>query len=224
MSQSTYRSLSLCLLLLAAAPAQQVGQKESVGAARGLSVSVLVQSPADNAVPLQIACLFEYKEGETFSGAIKEIDEKLGGKLQELRKSGQFGGHLLETLLVTPPPGTVLAKKLLLIGLGDRENFNASRMRLVGRTGLREALRLGVSRYSHASDLRDAGIDVLPVGDAANAVISGVYEAYATEKLLQEKNLAPKANLTEFIYLSGIPYFGDTKEGARKAIAAATAH
>ncbi|HEY4286667.1 MAG TPA: hypothetical protein VGN00_06165 [Puia sp.] len=44
------------------------------------------------------------------------LDQALLGLINDLRKIEKFMGRALETLLITPPAGTIPAGKLLLIG------------------------------------------------------------------------------------------------------------
>src|SRR5215510_15570455 len=82
--------------------APPVGAKsETFQAKSGPGVNVVVQSPPDMDAPLQIMCFFEYRDGESFTGANVEADQKLHGLILELRKSGKFTGRSLETLLIT---------------------------------------------------------------------------------------------------------------------------
>src|SRR6202000_1395468 len=83
----------------------------------------------------------------------------LNGIITALRESGRFTGYAFETLLIDVPNGTISPKKLLLIGLGDRRKFDPEIMITVGAIEMREALRLGVDSYAHASDLKDGGVD-----------------------------------------------------------------
>ena len=144
-----------------------VGTKEILGKVDGINIEVIVQSPSAQETPLQIVCLFEYTEGDIFNSppalpkelnGMLHVDEAFHGLITELRKTNKFEGKALETLLIIPSANTIPAKKLLIIGLGNRNDFKPEMMRLVGVTGMREALRLGVTSYSHASDLKDAGI------------------------------------------------------------------
>ena len=196
-----------------------VGTKsETFQAKNGPSVNVMVQSPPDMDVPLQIMCFFEYRDSESFTGANVEADEKLHGLIQELRKSGKFAARPLETLLIAPPTNTVRAKQLLLIGLGKSEDLSLDLMKSVGRVGMREALRLGVMRYAHASDLRDGGSEKFGVGEVAHAVIEGALSAYATDKELQRRGFARSRSITNVTYLAGPKYFNETVQAVKAAV------
>lgn len=204
-----------------------LGSKENLGKVSGaVDVEVLVQSPAGQKTPLQIVCAFEYREGDITTSppalpkdlnGMLHVDEALHGLITDLRKSNQFKGVLLETLLITPPANTIPAEKLLIIGLGNRNNFKPEIMKLVGLTGMREALRLGVSSYSHASDLKDGGVDS-PTSDVAGFVVSGAVEAYKTQNYLYKQNASPPLTVNLVTVLCGPAYFEDTKTGIKKVI------
>jgi hypothetical protein len=205
---------------IAASPA--LGTKADLGkVAGGVDIELLVQGPAAQATPLQIICVFEYTEGDITTSppalpkelnGLLHVDEALHGLITELRRSNKFGGKLLETLLITPPANTILAEKLLIVGLGNRNNFKPEIMKLVGITGMREALRLGVSSYSHASDLKDSGIDS-PVGVVGGYIVSGAAEAYQTQMFLYKQQASPPLTVKKLTLLAGPAFFEDTKAG-----------
>ncbi len=205
-----------------------VNTKEILGRVDGVDIEAVVQSPSAQQTPLQIVCLFEFVEGDIFNSppalpkelnGIVHVDEALHGLITELRKTNKFEGQFLETLLIIPPAKTVPANKLLLIGLGNRNDFKPEMMRLVGLTGMREALRLEVANYSHASDLKDAGISS-PTADVAGFVIQGAIEAYQTQMYLKKQNASEALSVTKVSLLTGPAYFEDSKIGVKKAIAA----
>lgn len=202
-----------------------VGTTAIIGSVDHIDIATTVQSPSAQVTPLQIICVFEYTEGDITSpqslpaaaNGLLHVDQALKGLLTDLRKSGRFAGHALETLLITPPKGTIAADKLLLIGLGNRNNFSPDLMTSVGRVGMREALRLGVSSYSHASDLKDAGIDS-PTGTVASNVIKGALEAYETELYLKSKNLSIAKPITQISLLTGQPFFAPSGDAVKAFI------
>jgi len=203
-----------------------LGSTTTWGKVDGVSVNGLVQGPSSAEADLQVACVFEYTEGDIFNppalpanlNGIVHLDDAFKGLITELRKSGKFTGHSLETLLITPPKGTLASKKLLLIGLGDRTKFTPDLMISVGSVAMREALRLGVSDFSFASDIKDAGIDSPTALVAANVVL-GSFEAYRTQTYLKQKKLSDHKPLTKIILLAGPAFYNVAGEGIQEAIA-----
>jgi hypothetical protein len=221
--------LSFFLLFAATTQAQDlpaIGTASIAGKAAGVAVEVKVMSPSAQVTPLQIACVFEYTEGDITNppalpaqlNGMLHLDEALHGIISELRKSGQFTGHAFETLLITPPPGTIPAKQLLLIGLGNRNTFNAQIMYTVGSIGMREALRLGVSAYTHASDIKDAGVDS-PTAEVAENVVKGALDAYNTQLHLKEKKMSVFKPLVKFTLLSGPAFYAPSSAAVKAALA-----
>ncbi len=212
--------------LEAVTPLPAVGSVANLGSVNGVEIEAVVQSPSAQETELQVVCLFEYTEGDIFNSppalpkalnGMVHVDEALKGLITDLRKSNRFEGKLLETLLITPPSDSVAAKKLLLVGLGNRNDFKPEIMRLVGVTGMREALRLGVSNYAHASDLKDSGISS-PTAEVAGNVVLGALEAYRTQSYLKGKQASDALTVTKITLLAGPAYFEDSQNGIKKVI------
>ena len=150
------------------------------------------------------------------TGAPVELDKELGGVISRLRERGEFEGAELETLLLLPPKGSIKAKALLLVGLGEEDSLSLDRMEQVGRVALREAARLGVRRVAFAPILRDQGSTKLATGDVARVVVKGVLLAYDTEKRLQNEGLAEEWTLEEWTCEAGPVYFDETVVGVKR--------
>ncbi|MBP2614952.1 M17 family peptidase N-terminal domain-containing protein [Chryseobacterium jejuense] len=223
-------------LILAAAgtnfvSAQTVVEKTAVGTSKtwgtvdGISIVGLVQGPSAAKADLQIACVFEYTEGDIFNppalpkelNGMVHLDEALKGIITEVRKKGQFKGHALETLLINPPKGSLASGKLLLIGLGNRNSFDAELMKEVGSVAMREALKLQVHTVSFASDIKDAGIDS-PTALVAENVVLGAFDAYRAQSYLNAQHLSDKIKLKKLILLAGPSFFTVAGGGIQNAI------
>ena len=224
--------LATCLLVLAAsanflAPPEVQDTRLEAG---NFGVHVRMEGPYAAEVPLQIVCYFKYhpeqhgraQEGRAeksrMSGAPVELDRRLGGAIAALRERGEFVGDELETLLLVPPSGSIPAKLLLLIGLGEESQLSLDTMQRVGRTALREATRLGVSRAAFAPQIRDQGNATLPAGEVARAVVRGALLAYGTQERLAREGLARPLALTEWTMQAGPKYYDETVAGVKRGI------
>jgi Cytosol aminopeptidase family, N-terminal domain len=202
-----------------------VGTSKIWGQIDGIGIEGMVQGPATEVAPLQVACVFEYTEGDIFTSpalpaelnGMVHLDNALNGLITEIRRSGKFSGHAFETLLITPPTGTISADKLLLIGLGDRYAFTPDLMKEVGVVSMREALRMGVSHYAFAADLKDAGI-ASPTAMVAGNIVRGAISAYKTQSYLKEKGMGGFTPVTKLTMLAGMNFFEDAGEGIKLAI------
>src|SRR5260370_5409971 len=109
----------------------------------GIQLSIKMVGPYMEAADLQIICLFKHKNsGDTYQGAAKDTDAHLGGVLSSLRDRGEFVGELGETVLFTPPKGTIPAKRFMVVGLGEEKDLSLDKLRVVGRIAARAAVRL----------------------------------------------------------------------------------
>lgn len=212
-------TLSLVLVFFAASSkaAETLAPKESIFAAKplGIRLSIKMVGPYSEAADLQIICLFKHKPtGDTYQGAAKDTDEKLGGILSALRNRGEFVGELGETFLFTPPRGSIPAKRFMVIGLGEEKDLAIDTLRLVGRIATREAVRLKARRVAWAPVIRDEGNSTIDVGEGDRAFAEQMLAAYDTEKRLQAQGLAPKFSIESFVIEAGPTFF----EGAVKQV------
>lgn len=202
-----------------------IGTKKVWGTVDGVTIEGLVNGPSAAVADLQIACVFEYTEGDIFKSpalpaelnGMVHLDEALKGIITDVRKTGKFKGYALETLLIEPPKGSMGSKKLLLIGLGDRNTFDAELMKKVGSVAMREALRLNVQIVSFASDVKDAGIDS-PTALVAKNVVLGAFDAYRAQEYLNNKHVSEKMNVKKLILLAGPSFFTVAGGGIKEAI------
>lgn len=189
----------------------------------GLAFKVRMEGPYTANVPLQVVCYFKYSAdgAAKMKGAPVELDKHLGGVIASLRERGEFVGDSLETVVIECPSGTIKAKRLLLIGLGEEKDLSLELMEKVGRTALRQAAAVGVSKVAFAPLIRDQGNNALPVADVATAVNRGLLLAYDTERRMQKEGLANPFTLSEWWVEAGPSYFDETVNAVNKAVAQA---
>jgi hypothetical protein len=216
---SLLAALILTGLIWAGEPPDKVKEK-ALDAPNDVKVKVRMEGPYTADVPLQVVCYFKYtpERVKRMSGAPVELDRHLGGVIASLRERGDFGGDPLETILITPPKGSIKAKALLLVGLGDEDGLSLTLMEAVGRVALRQAATLGVSRVGFAPLIRDQGNTKIGTGDVEMAVVRGMLLAYDTDKRMQKKGLSKAYTLEQWNVEAGPAYFDETVEGVRKAI------
>jgi Cytosol aminopeptidase family, N-terminal domain len=187
-------------------------------------VDVLVESPAVTKTDLQAICLFQSDPSHTFHGSLMEIDQKLGGLLSQIHKSNLFSGAVGETLLIAPKPGTIPARRLLLIGLGDLESFTPEREQQVGFIFFGEAERLGISHPYFAPTVLDGGKTGTDTGDVAQQFLSGFLRAKSSQDLLRNAGVSAGASPRSLTYLAGRAHAADTRDGLARAFKTMPTH
>src|SRR5580658_4190581 len=202
--------LAWIIALAAARAADTSTPKENVFATKplGIKMSIKMIGPYTQEADLQIICLFKHKaSGDTYQGAAKATDEHLGGILSALRNRGEFVGELGETILFTPPKGSIPAKRFMIIGLGDEKDLSLDSLRVVGRIAAREAVRLEAKHVAWAPVIRDEGNKTIEVGEGDRAFIEQMLGAYDTEKRFQAQGLAPAFSIEDVVIEAGPAYF-----------------
>jgi hypothetical protein len=173
---------------------------------------------------LQIICLFKHRPtGDAYLGAAKDTDEHLGGLVSALRNRGEFVGELGETIVFTPPKGSIPARRFMVIGLGDEKDLSLDGLRLAGRIACREAVRLKAEHVAWAPVIRDQGSSVIDVGEGDRAFAEELLSAYHTEKRLQAQGLAPEFSIKSLVIEAGPSYFDGAVKQVGEGIASVTA-
>ena len=105
--------------------------------------------------------------GASPGGASGVVDKALGGQISAAIELGDFNGSAGETLLLYGGD-KITAPRVLVVGLGDKGDFNTESARSAAGTAIGALNRLGVR--SAATILHGAGAGNLPVETAAQAV------------------------------------------------------
>ena len=194
-------------------PAPQAKPAEFQVSHAPIATRVLVQSPAETDTELQIFCLFASTPENTLHGSLVEINEKLKGLLDKIRKPELFRGELGETIVIDPPAGSLGARRLLVIGLGDSANFTPQRLELVGSIVYRESNRLGVAHPFFAPTILDGGVTGFNTGEVAQHFYAGFLRAARTERLLEKNGVSTSQVLQDLSFLAGPTHAADTQKG-----------
>jgi leucyl aminopeptidase len=84
-------------------------------------------------------------EGDTTAvGFVAKVDGLYGGALARVLSSGDFSGRTEETLLVYAPDPACGIRRVLLVGVGKREDHTVERLRRAVGTAVRAAERMGI--------------------------------------------------------------------------------
>lgn len=129
--------------------------------------------------PLLAVGLFEQSE---VPDPVAPLDLEMAGALQALLDEGDFRGKANETLLLyTQAP--LPARRLLLVGLGQEEDYDLDRVRQAAGTVARRVRPLPVTRYGL---LLPPGLDPEGMAQAAaEGTLTGLYRylAYQTDEV-----------------------------------------
>ncbi len=184
----------------------------------GVAFESIAISPANADTPLQCVCVFDWRKNTAMTGGLGELNERLGGLLETVRKEGHVRGEELDTLLLTPPAGLIKAQSVLILGLGDPQTLSKERLIRVGRMALLEAARMGVVAFSFAPSIRDAGVTSFPAADVSVSVANGMIQGLRSLQRMRELGLDQTAKLQRITFLAGREHLENSRKGIQQAL------
>jgi len=211
--RTTFTGVVLLLALRANAQTSVAeGTRLSVPNA-ALPVDVLVEAPSGAPGELQVICLFASTPENKLQASLAVMDARLNGTLTKLRSQNLFRGTLGETMLITPKPGTIAAKRLLLIGLGDRDAFTPTQEEFIGEVVYAESERLHASTPTFAPTILDGGKTGIDTGVVGAEFLKGFLRARAVQQVLHDTGMADAPQVTKLTFLAGTAHALDTQRG-----------
>jgi leucyl aminopeptidase len=148
---------------------------------------------------------YVFEESDPVQGRIAEVDQASGGLLRKLVESGELTGKALEFTLVHAPAG-IKATRLLLVGAGKREQFNAATVRKIAGASLRHLKGRGVHKYAFV--VRESGASE----EFAQAIAEGAIAAdFETDKYKTDKKN------DKFIDAATLAGYSDAEKSAGEA-------
>ena len=124
-----------------------------------------IQSIEDELIVINLFEGVEKPEGAT--GA---VDQALSGAIRELVADGDFQGKR-EQVAVLYPRGAIPASRVVVVGLGPRDDFTLDTVRHAAAVAAKKARELGVESFS--SIVHGAGSGGFDLAEAAQAVVEG---------------------------------------------------
>ncbi|UCH24360.1 MAG: leucyl aminopeptidase [Trueperaceae bacterium] len=133
------------------------------------------------------------------TGATAAVDEALGGAIGDLIAQGDFRGKTGE-VAVLYPRGELAAKRVLLVGLGERERFGTEAVRRAAAAAAARARELSASHL--ATIVHGGGAGGLSPASAAQATVEGsllaLYRYRASKQVTEEPNEIASLTVVEF--------------------------
>ncbi|MBI4538847.1 MAG: leucyl aminopeptidase [Gemmatimonadetes bacterium] len=132
-----------------------------------MEVDAVRTDPLRHETPMLALPLFE--DDERLEGRVAAIDERLAGLIGRARSAGDFRGRAEDLLLLYRPGRQLGAERVVLVGMGKRQECQEEALRRAAARAVREAERIRVTRLSF---LVDASLPV-EAERAAQAVAEG---------------------------------------------------
>jgi leucyl aminopeptidase len=162
-----------------------------------MKVSVTQGSIQESTADTLIVNLFD--DVTNPGGATGAVDKALNGAISELIANGDFTGKAGKVGIVYPR-GAITARRVLVVGLGNRDDFDLEGVRKAAAAGIKRARDLNARQV--ATIVHGAGIAGLPVAGATQATIEGsllaLYQYDAPKQQEEAQNEIASFTLVEF--------------------------
>lgn len=122
-------------------------------------------------IPCDLLVVSALEGSASFGDAVKRVDEMMDGALVDLLKRDGFQGKRGERV-VFPAFGMLKARKVAVLGLGDRKGFSEDHLRLAGGHIIKIAREAKAKKV--VTVLHGVGVAGLDAEDAAQAVGEGL--------------------------------------------------
>jgi len=122
----------------------------------------LTQFPADAAV------LTHFENMKLLENMGKKVDEACRGLIRHAIDGGDFTGKLFQTIVLYPESASF--KRLILVGLGKKEDFNFEKLRGAYAAAAKHAGMLNIRKCSSSPDI---GVAKWPIGAVGQAMVEG---------------------------------------------------
>jgi len=144
-----------------------------------MQITIETRPPA--AIETEALVSYVFEQDNPIEGAVAELDRIAGGALRKLAASGEITGKSLEMTLLHSVSG-LAAERLLLVGAGKPEKFDAAELRRLAGAALRHLKARSVKRLvflARENDRNTAAAEAITEG----LLIAGFEsDKYKTEK------------------------------------------
>lgn len=116
-----------------------------------------------------------FKDEKTTTGFLKDLDKLTGGHVASVFKTEEFKGESGETaLLRIAPKGKVKASRILLVGVGDKAEYNLPRVAILAGTSARFLRKRNVKNFALVPRCDSEARDTATC--AAQGVVTSLFE------------------------------------------------
>ncbi len=100
-------------------------------------MDVIGSSKSINEIDAHALAVAAFKDENAGAGILKALDAAIGGMISDVIKAEEFAGKEGETAYFHIADGNLKARRLLLVGCGDRANYKAAQIGQMGGTSVR---------------------------------------------------------------------------------------
>ncbi|MCH7782930.1 leucyl aminopeptidase [candidate division KSB1 bacterium] len=163
-----------------------------------------------------ILCVFLFQETKKGEDWLREVDRVSGRRLAGILNTGDFKGELNETVLVYSSDKSSV-KRILLVGMGKKREFNGEKARQVFGTAAKQAKSLKLKRFILClTGISDGGLSPREISHyAAEGAVMSLYE-FTKFKTEDTKKITPVTEIG--LYDTERKNFDEYRSGAEEGL------
>ena len=139
--------------------------------------------------PLEAVAVFLFEGQLPAGGMVSVIDQATNGVIGQIWKQDDFSGKLQQTAILYPQGDTHI-RRVILVGLGKKEEFTVDKMRSAGAKAGQTARSLKVKSLAVAMESGELGLSSEVATEASvEGIILGLYQ-FAEYKTLDRENIS----------------------------------
>ncbi len=192
--------------------------KQQIGILHGVEIALVAWDGADAEVDLSCACMFSHELGKSEPiGGLAHLNQALDNALLNLRQGGQFKAEKGETLFITLPSSEIKAKCLLVIGMGNPEQWSVQSSADAVAVALRTAQQHQFRSVAFAPSLLDSGVEIQ--GDLDAAMLKALKKELEAQIRISELGLNPYPKIEYWSFDAGLNKFDEKAQRFKQAFA-----
>ncbi len=159
-----------------------------IGQYKNLNINIVTWDGVTAEVDLSCGCLFDHEVGHVpVQGGLADLNQTLNGKLLQIREEKLFTAVRFETLLFDQAQPNIQSEKLLLIGMGNPEDWSTADTAKAVQIAFRTAQQLGAKSVAFAPSILDTGLKVKV--DLSSVLVQALLEVYEAHLELEKLGL-----------------------------------
>ncbi len=173
-----------------------------IGQYKNLNINIVTWDGVTAEVDLSCGCLFDHEvDHAPVQGGLADLNQTLNGKLLQIREEKLFTAVRFETLLFDQAQPNIQSEKLLLIGMGNPEDWSTADTAKAVQVAFRTAQQLGVKSVAFAPSILDTGLKVKV--DLSSVLVQALLEVYEAHLELENLGLVSPCTVQTWYFDAG---------------------
>lgn len=173
-----------------------------IGKYKDLNIEIITWDSSTAEVELSCGCIFTHEiDHAEMKGGLANLNNALDGKVKQIREQKLFQAKRFESILIDKNIRAVQSPRILLLGLGDPEKWDAAYLEKAVHIVFQTGSQLGVESIAFAPSLLDSG---LSVAENVNLImLKALLDSYDTQKELEKLGLVRTTSVKNWFFDAG---------------------